>query len=66
MDMRHAPRELQEAAYAEGVIPYVPKEDEVSVPETEDEEVENIKFPGVQEVKPEPEDDEDDGQMKLF
>ena len=66
MDMRHAPRELQEAAYAEGLIPYVPKEDEVSVLEREDEEVQNIKFPGGQKVKPEPEDDEDDSQLKLF
>jgi hypothetical protein len=24
MDIRHAPRELQEAAFAKGLIPYIP------------------------------------------
>jgi hypothetical protein len=31
IDMRHAPRELQEAAFERGLIPYIPSEPEPSL-----------------------------------
>ena len=47
MDMRMVPRDLQEAAYAEGLIPYIPDDKKRSVPKINNE-VKNIKFPGIQ------------------
>lgn len=63
MDMRRASRKIQELAYAEGLIPYVPEKAEELPPVTVDE-VENIKFPGGQKAAPEIE--EDDDQPMLF
>ena len=63
MDIRNMPRNFQELAYAEGLIPYVPEKVEELPPETEDE-VANIKFPGGQNAAPEIE--EDDDQPMLF
>ncbi len=45
MDARTAPREIQEAAYAQGVIPYIPGAEENTAPQT-DESPTIIQFPG--------------------
>lgn len=37
IDMRTAPRELQEAAYAQGLIPFIPEDKSISTTEDEDE-----------------------------
>lgn len=50
MDARTAPREIQEAAFAQGVIPYIPVADEDAAPQT-DESPTIIQFPG-RESKP--------------
>jgi len=47
MDMRVAPREFQEAAYAKGLIPYIPDEEANCEPKS-NEETKIIKFPTVQ------------------
>jgi len=47
MDMRVAPREFQEAAYAKGLIPYIPDEEAKCEPKS-NEETKIIKFPTVQ------------------
>jgi len=47
MDMRTAPRKFQEAAYAKGLIPFVPDDKKESTPEN-NEGVKIIKFSGVQ------------------
>ena len=50
MDMRSAPREFQEAAYAKGLIPYIPDDQEDSVSDVEDS-TETLKFPTTQQEK---------------
>lgn len=65
MDLRNAPRKIQELAYAEGLIPYIPEKADELPCETEDE-VENIKFPGGKIETPEMDDEEDDDQLMLF
>ena len=50
MDIRTAPHEVQEAAYAKGLIPYIPDDKKESIPETGDD-VKIIKFPGTQNNK---------------
>ncbi len=59
MDARTAPREIQEAAYAQGVIPYIPVAEEHAVPQA-DESPTIIQFPG-KESKP----NEDKGPRRL-
>ena len=56
MDMRTAPREFQEAAYAKGLIPYIPDDQEDSVSDDEDN-TETLKFPTIQQEKAEPDPD---------
>ncbi len=50
MDIRVAPREIQEVAYAKGLIPYIPDDEKEAIPETGDE-VKILKFPGAQNNK---------------
>ena len=47
MDARTAPREIQEAAFAQGVIPYIPDDEENAAPQT-DESPTIIQFPGTE------------------
>jgi len=50
VDIRMAPREVQEVAYAKGLIPYIPDDEKEAVYKTGDE-AKIIKFPGKQNNK---------------
>ena len=68
MDIRTAPREVQEAAYAKGLIPYIPNDEKEPDSETGDE-VKVIKFPDKQNNKtshPKPAECLDDNEPSLF
>jgi hypothetical protein len=67
MDMRTAPREFQEAAYAKGLIPYIPDDQEDSVSDDEDN-TETLKFPTSQqeEVEPDPDYNSRNDEPMLF
>lgn len=69
MDMRMAPRELQEAAYDQGLIPYIPADQNEQEPADEAEEGPRIiPFPGRNNNGPEPAeiDAADDDEPNLF
>ena len=68
MDMRTAPREFQEAAYAKGLIPFIPDNKKESIPESGTE-VKNLKFHGIQNKKtskPKPTVAREDNEPTLF
>ena len=68
MDMRTAPREFQEAAYAKGLIPFIPDNKKESIPESGTE-AKNLKFPGIQNKKtskPKSAECRDDNEPTLF
>ena len=68
MDMRVAPRQVQEAAYAKGLIPYIPDDEKGPIPEN-DGAVKILKFPGSQNneaSKPKSAKCRDDNEPTLF
>lgn len=68
MDMRAAPRGFQEAAYAKGLIPFVPDNKKESVPESAAD-VKILKFPGTQNKnapKPKSTESREDNELTLF
>ncbi|RKY10623.1 MAG: hypothetical protein DRP56_00490 [Planctomycetota bacterium] len=68
MDMRTAPREFQEAAYAKGLIPFIPDDKKESTPES-CADATNIKFPDIQNKKvskPKSAKKRDDNEPTLF
>jgi hypothetical protein len=53
VDIRKVRREIQEAAFLEGLIPYIP-DDKKQAADQSGQETENIKFPGTQKKTPKP------------
>ena len=68
MDMRAAPLDLQRQAYQQGLIPYIPAEQEPEPKEAHEAKI--LKFPAPQNnnaEKPQPEEEpKDDNQLTLF
>ena len=68
MDIRRVPREVQEAAYAKGLIPYIPDAEKESTSKTNNG-VKILKFPGAQNNKastPKSAKYHDDNEPTLF
>ncbi|MCK5174690.1 MAG: hypothetical protein KAR47_14955 [Planctomycetes bacterium] len=53
VDIRKVRREIQEAAFREGLIPYIPADKKQAASQS-GQETENIKFPGIQKKAPKP------------
>ncbi len=66
IDIRVAPREIQEQAYAKGLIPYIPDDQEDAILD-EEEVSETLKFPTIQHDKDQPRPElNDKDQPSLF